>query len=327
MGDWELLCQSVDLIGFLKGKEKIRTLGYIEDINNFTSLTTEKLSRINGRVLRQKFSPREILNRAEVILEECEKNSIKTLTMGEYDYPAILSDMSDPAFRLYYRGEPLERDFEGVAVVGTRLPTWEGEKEAFRMGLELAVADCPVVSGLALGIDGEAHRGALAVNGRTIAVLGSGVDRVSPKQNEGTAKEILKKGGTLISEYPPGTPAAPWRFPARNRIIAGLSQAVIVVQAPKKSGALHTVDFALQEGRDVMITPSGLLSEGTAALERDGAFLAESAWQVLKELNSSVEKKSALLSKPKGRDDLVNYMEKELNEELITHGGNSYHVS
>jgi DNA processing protein len=167
MGEWELICQAIDLLSFLKGKEKIRTARTIESIGDFMNLDSNRLSRINNRILKQRFSPEDILSRAKEVLVMCEQSGIGMVTWGEDDYPQTLSHTSDPPFRLYYRGQPLLKDFEGTAIVGTRIPSWEGEKEAFRLGLELAGAECPVVSGLALGIDIEAHRGALAISGRT----------------------------------------------------------------------------------------------------------------------------------------------------------------
>lgn len=327
MKDWELLCQAVDELTFLNGREKVRTLQHLDGFEDYKRLTREKLSRLHDRVLRARFSPEDKLVQAEKTLERCARERIGCLTWGEDDYPRILSHSSDFPFRLYYRGERLLRDFQGVAVVGTRVPSWEGEKEAFRMGLELSLAECPVVSGLALGIDVEAHRGALAGHGRTVAVLGSGVDLITPGQNYDDALAILSTGGTILSEYPPGTPGASWRFPARNRIISGLSQAVVVVQAPPKSGALITVEYALEDGREVVITPAGMRTAGSAALAEDGARIVKTAAELLRELNTPYEGREVELKDPESREELIQLLREELKGEVAVHGGSRYRIS
>ncbi len=328
MTDRNLLNQTIDLMGNLRGREKALLAGSLSSLTELLCVDREALARITGRKPTLKDSPARLMEKAEGILERCVRDHIGCVTLGDRDYPESLAQTSDPPFRLYYRGQAPRSDWEGIAVVGTRLPTWNAKGEAFQLGLELAMMECPLISGLALGIDGEAHRGALAARGFTIAVLGSGVDLLTPEKNRKTGQEILRNGGSVISEYPPGTPGAPWRFPARNRIIAGLSRTVVVVQAPLRSGALITADFALEEGRDVAVTPAGAWGEGTARLIRDGAPVVESATDILRELRIETgEWINPCLPDPESRDQLVTYMDRELKGEVICHGGRYYRVS
>ena len=196
------------------------------------------------------------------------------LARGDPRYPALLAELHDPPQRLYVRGALVEAlRGPAVAVVGARSCSPYGADVARTLGRELAAAGVVVVSGLARGIDGEAHRGALDAGGPTVAVLGCGIDRDYPRSNAVLAQRVVD-GGVVVSEYPPGVEPAPWRFPARNRIIAGLSLATVVVEARERSGALITADFALELGRDVFAVPGEItaaLSVGTNDLLRQGA--------------------------------------------------------
>lgn len=207
--------------------------------------------------------------------------------LGEEGYPPLLASIYDPPERLYVRGEALGL-LHGpcAAVVGARACSGYGASVARTLGRELAAAGAVVVSGLARGVDGEAHRGALEAGGATVAVLGCGVDIDYPRANAALARRI-EATGLVVSEYPPGTEPAPWRFPARNRIVAGLSRVTIVVEARARSGALITADFALEEGRDVLAVPGEItsaLSAGTNALIRSGATPLLSAADALEAL-------------------------------------------
>lgn len=205
------------------------------------------------------------------------------LRRRDREFPALLAQLHDPPTELYVRGS---RDWlaqPAVAVVGARSCSAYGASVARTLGRELATAGLVVVSGLARGIDGEAHRGALEGGGLTVAVLGCGIDRDYPRAHAGLAERI-RASGAVVSEYPPGTEPAPWRFPARNRIIAGLSLATVVVEARERSGALITADFALELGREVFAVPGEItaaLSAGTNDLLRQGAAPLLSAADVL----------------------------------------------
>lgn len=201
------------------------------------------------------------------------------------ELPALLRAIHGPPSGLYLRGagDPDLLARPAVAVVGARACSSYGAQVARMLGRELAAAGLVVVSGLARGIDGEAHRGALETDGHTVAVLGCGIDRDYPAAHAGLARSIVERS-LIVSEYEPGIEPAPWRFPARNRVIAGLCAATIVVEARERSGALITADFALDEGREVFAVPGEItssLSAGTNALLRLGATPLTSAGDVL----------------------------------------------
>jgi len=205
--------------------------------------------------------------------------------LRRHELPPLLRAIHDPPKRLYLRGNGAERLLAGpaVAVVGARACSPYGRQVARRLGRELAAAGVVVVSGLARGIDGEAHRGALESDGHTVAVLGCGIDRDYPAAHAELARAIAERS-LLVSEYEPGVEPAPFRFPGRNRIIAGLCAATIVVEARERSGALITADFALEEGREVFAVPgeiSSPLSDGTNSLLKLGAAPLTRASDVL----------------------------------------------
>ncbi len=210
---------------------------------------------------------------------------IRWLARSDPAFPASLGSIFDPPAGLFLRGEapPDLLDRPAVAVVGARACSSYGSHVARTFARELAAAGVVVVSGMARGVDGEAHRGALEAGGATVAVLGCGVDRDYPAAHAELARRIAATG-LVVSEYPPGVEPAPWRFPARNRIVAGLTQATVVVEARERSGALITADLALEEGREVFTVPGEItsaLSSGTNALLRLGATAATSSADVL----------------------------------------------
>jgi DNA processing protein len=210
------------------------------------------------------------------------------IVLRRRELPPLLRAIHDPPARLYVRGhgDSAMLAQTAVAIVGARACSPYGAQVARMLGRELASAGVLVVSGLARGIDGEAHRGALATNGHTVAVLGCGIDRDYPAAHATLAQSIGERS-LIVSEYEPGVEPAPWRFPARNRIIAGLCSATIVVEARERSGALITADFALEEGREVFAVPGEItsaLSAGANALLRLGATPLTSAADVLESL-------------------------------------------
>lgn len=202
--------------------------------------------------------------------------TIGVVRRGEQGYPSLLAQIPDPPGRLWVRGDaPLSLlDRRAVAIVGARACSGYGRSVARLLAKAAAEAGAVVISGLARGVDAEAHRGALAGDGPTVAVLGCGIDRDYPAAHAGLASTIVERGGLVVSEYEPGVEPAPWRFPARNRLIAGLARATVVVEARERSGALITADFALEDGREVLAVPGELtsaLSAGTNGLLRQGA--------------------------------------------------------
>jgi DNA processing protein len=211
--------------------------------------------------------------------------------------PPLLGAIHDPPRRLYLRGtaEPELLARPAVAIVGARACSAYGAQVARMLGRELAAAGIIVVSGLARGVDGHAHRGALEADGHTIAVLGCGIDRDYPAAHAWLAQAIAERS-LIVSEYEPGVEPAPYRFPARNRIVAGLCVATIVVEARERSGALITADFALDDGREVFAVPGEItssLSAGTNALLRLGATPLTSAADVLETLGLDTAPKPA----------------------------------
>jgi len=215
--------------------------------------------------------------------------NIKTINIGDKNYPKLLKGIKDAPEVLYYRGE-LKAEENCFAVVGTRLASVYGKQVTLEIAGDLAEAGLTIVSGLAPGIDSFAHQTAVEKNKRTIAVLGTGLDEKSiyPQTNLKLAEKILKSGGALISEYPPGTPGSKFTFPKRNRIISGLSLGVLVVEAKQKSGALITAEWAKRQGRKIFAIPGPIHSsnsKGPHRLIKQGAKLVENANDILKELN------------------------------------------
>jgi DNA processing protein len=229
--------------------------------------------------------------------------TVRRLRRGERAYPGLLAAIHDPPATLWLRGEadPALLEELGVAVVGARSCSAYGRAVARSLARELAAAGAVVLSGLARGIDGEAHRGALDGGGRTVAVLGCGIDRDYPAAHAELARRIVANGGLVVSEYEPGVEPAPWRFPARNRIIAGLARLTVVVEARERSGALITADMALEQGREVMAVPGEItsaLSSGTNGLLRQGAAPVTCVRDVLEPLGLEVVEPAAAHTDP-----------------------------
>lgn len=216
----------------------------------------------------------------------CETPGHAIVALDDPAYPAALLTMHDPPPILYVRGRLESLHAPGIAIVGSRSATPQGADDARRFARELAAAGFVVVSGLALGIDAAAHRGALEGGGETVAVVGTGADVVYPAQHVALAHDIAQRGA-IISEWPPGTPAKPAHFPQRNRLIAGMSVGVLVVEAAQRSGSLITARLANEMGRDVFAIPGSIhapLARGCHGLIKDGAKLTETPEDVLEEL-------------------------------------------
>lgn len=228
---------------------------------------------------------------------------IRTVTFEEAGYPKRLLDVYNPPYLLYYKGTLPEEDERPVAMVGSRQPSEYGKKQAYDLAKLLSDNGFPVVSGMALGIDGYAHRGALAGTGRTYAVLGNGLDICYPARNGDIYQEIIRRG-CLFSELPPGTPPLRQNFPTRNRLISGLSSALVVVEARERSGSLITADFALEQGKDIYAIPgrtSDPMSLGTNLLIYQGANIIVSGPQLIADLvglpeSPAIDGKNRLIS-------------------------------
>jgi len=216
------------------------------------------------------------------------QQGIRLIAFGEDDYPPLLRQIYDPPSLLYVRGELVEYGL-AIAVVGARKATPYGKQAANWLAGDLAAKGCNVISGAARGIDTAAHKGALAAGGTTTAVLGCGVDIAYPPENRELLRTIAERGAVL-SEYPPGTPPLPFRFPARNRIINGLANGVVVVEAAERSGAMITVDYALAEGRDVFCIPGSIFSANSVGVNRliqQGATLVMGGNDIMREYGES----------------------------------------
>ena len=221
-------------------------------------------------------------------ISRCEKLGIELIPFGDAGYPGLLKEISDPPLILYVKGNLLESDPAAVAVVGSRHPSLYGQEQARRFARRFAEWGLTIVSGFARGIDRAAHEAALEISyGRTIAVLGSGLDVIYPKEHEALYEEITERGA-LVSEFALGTQPFAENFPKRNRIIAGLSLGVLVVEAHSRSGSLITAHLAADEGREVFALPGRvdqLGSRGTHRLLKEGAALAESPEDVFDALS------------------------------------------
>ena len=226
------------------------------------------------------------LSPARSVLEVCRREKIHILTFQDAAYPSGLRNIPDAPIVLYYKGQLPDFDSQPViGVVGTRKASVYGLQTAKRMGYQIAKCGGIVVSGMAYGIDGMAMSGALTAGQPTVGVLGCGADIVYPKSNRGLFRDV-ESYGCILSEFAPGTQPAKWTFPRRNRIISGLSNGVLVVEAPEKSGALITANFALEQGRDVFVVPGNIDQPGFVGnhrLLRDGATLVSSGWDILSE--------------------------------------------
>lgn len=221
----------------------------------------------------------------EKIGKQLKKEHISLVMPGEESYPCLLAECSDAPPLLFHKGF-LQPSREGIAIVGSRVATPYGKAAAALLAKEIVQDDYVIVSGLARGIDSAAHQGALEGDGTTWAFLAGGLDTLYPPENARLACAIMEKGA-LLSEYPPGMPAEAGHFPARNRLISGSSRGVVVVEAAEKSGSLITVDFALEQGREVFAVPGPIFSElskGTHQLIKNGAKLAVCKEDILHEL-------------------------------------------
>jgi len=215
--------------------------------------------------------------------------SIQKITLQDKDYPAILKELYSPPKIIYIKGKIIPKDKLAIGIVGTRKCTDYGKEIAYKLSSELSKLGITIVSGLAQGIDTYAHKGALDNKARTIAVLGTGIDKNSfyPLENYNLSEQIAENGA-IISEYKEGSRGTKYSFPQRNRIISGLSLGVIVIEAPEKSGALITADFAMEQNREVFVVPGPINSEnskGTNKLIKQGAKLITNISDILEELN------------------------------------------
>ena len=212
---------------------------------------------------------------------------IRTLIKEDVEFPQIFRDLKGSPEKIFLLGKIPEPELPLIAIVGTRKATTDGLEIAFNIGRELAENGIGIISGLALGIDGAAHKGCLKGGGRTWGVLARGLDKIYPASHESLAKEILENGGGLISEYEAGTEAFPNQFLERNRIVSALAKAVVVIECPIPSGALTTAKHAAEQGKEVFVIPGSIYNSnyrGSHMLLREGARLVTNAKEILEDL-------------------------------------------
>ena len=244
-----------------------------------------------------------------------ERAGLRVITFVDKSYPAILKEISDPPGLLYVKGEILPQDEVSLAVVGSRKYTSYGKRAVEKLVYPLSKAGLTIISGLALGIDTLAHMAALEAGGRTIGVLGCGLNQIYPAANYNLATEIVKRGGAIISEFPLGMPALKQNFAIRNRIIAGLSLGTLVIEAGLESGTLLTAKSALDYNREVFAVPGSIFEENSAGphkLIKSGAKLISEAQDVLEELNLE-----NLVKKQEVKEILVDCLEEETMIKLL----------
>jgi len=258
-----------------------------EFISRFPTLTSNAIKTINER---------RNFDYIENMLKLMEQNSMAFFSRNNEKYPDLLKKIPEPPLGIFCIGELPADDTHKIAIIGSRKCSEYGLLATRLLAKPLASTGVVIVSGMARGVDSMAHRGALDGKGKTIAVLGTSAEICYPKENKNLREEIIKNG-CLISEYPPGTTPQPAYFPARNRIISGLSSAVVVTEAKAKSGTLITVDQAMDQGREVMAVPGNIsskLSEGTNGLIREGATPVSSYEDILFALGIKKNEKSSL---------------------------------
>lgn len=309
----------------LKPFEKVLLAESVTDEMAFRSLKRVDVERLIGRrFIKADWKPESALRFAEEDEKNLTGSEIKCTFYWEESYPPQLREIYDPPYVLFYRGILPDYGKPMIAVVGTRYPTGRGINAAFQFGLSLGRCNLPVVSGLARGIDCAAHQGNIAGGGRTVAVLGNGIDQFYPVSSRSVGRDILVKDGCVISEYAPGMPPLKHHFPNRNRIISGLSRSTVVIEAPEKSGALITADYALEHGRDLFIHRDGTFGSagaGCRSLANDGARIITSAGEILDEwgIESAAPDNDAYDER-----ELTDMLEAELGSCLAKYNGEIY---
>lgn len=291
--------------------EKI--IEYFYDLRDLWESSSKEVNSIKG--LRNEVKEKIIINRnyknIEKLFEDIEKQNLNIITIYDENYPLGLKYIPDNPKVLYTKGNEIEDDKLSIAIVGSRKATSYGKWACEKFTRELVEMDVTIVSGLATGIDTIAHKTALDFGGKTIGIIGNGIDIVYPKKNLSLYKEMEEKG-TIISEFPLGTPPLAFNFPLRNRIISGISRGIIVIEAQEKSGSLITAHHGLEQGKDVFALPgniNSIFSEGTNKLIKDGAKPLLDIEDILEEI---YELKEKIKSNKIDNLDYSNYSETEI---------------
>ena len=281
-----ILLNLVSGVGSTRLRQLLDAFGDLERVFAAPIQELQHVEGIGPMVAQRVYAGCRDTQRLDRELALARREGATIVTLEDEGYPARLRTISDPPLALYLRGRLAAADDVAVGIVGARRASLYGIQCAERLGYDLALRGITLVSGLAIGIDGAAHRGALKASGRTLAVLGGGLSRVYPRAHEPLAGEVAEHGA-LMSEYPMEMPPLAGNFPRRNRIISGLSLGVVVVEAAQRSGALITADCALEQGREVFAVPgpmTAVTSQGTHQLLKQGARLVTSVEDILEEL-------------------------------------------
>jgi DNA processing protein len=290
----------------LSCREKLLLCKSFDTEQDFSRQSAADIEAMIGRKLAAPWNVDKVRRLAERDAAQSRLKGINWVSWDSRTYPPLLREIYDPPVVLFFKGNLPNPEAPLAAVVGTRKPSPQAAAQAYRIAHDLARSGVSVVSGLALGIDAMAHRGNIEGGAPTVAVLGSGLDKVYPSSNRTLARRILETGGCLLSEYPPGTDPRKWNFPARNRIISGLARGVLIVEAPEKSGALITASFALEHNRELWVASCGLTAtcsftacgaaegerqktafdrRGSTKLAEDGAGIIRDASDILEAWN------------------------------------------
>ncbi len=293
----------IDGIGPQKLKTLLTTFGTAENAWKADLATLRKVLSVD-KLPEKIFFERQNIN-PNLEWEKIEKAGIDVIAFTSPAYPRLLKEIHNPPYLIYTRGKLVFNEIPAIAIVGSRKFSNYGEQLANVFARDLAKAGFVIISGLALGIDAISHRGALEARGKTIAVLGGGIDNKSiyPRANYNLAQEIIASNGLIMSDYPPETSASATTFPARNRIIAGLSLGTLVIEAGEKSGTLITAKMSLESNREVFAIPGSIFSPtsiGTNNLIKSGAKIVTCVQDILEELNlfQNLEAKQAILKLP-----------------------------
>jgi DNA processing protein len=331
MDAYERLCLlALSHVEFLHPAEKLLLIEMLARPSRLFELTRADLGRLIGRRLSsESWKPAEILAAGERTEKSLTRDGMGSILYWDPSYPPQLREIYDPPIVFFLRGALPDSGLSLAGIVGTRFPTGGARTAAFRLGFELGREGIGVVSGLARGIDREAHEGCVEAGGVSVAVLGNGIDMIYPGSSMDAAQGILENGGAVISEYPPGIPPLRWHFPERNRIISGLCRSVVVVQAPERSGALITAEYALDQGRDLYVHAAGIggsVGAGTRALAEAGAPVIEGGAGILREWGVAPRARRAQAlpdGLPEG-DRLAMLLKEEIDGNCALKGGEAF---
>jgi DNA processing protein len=318
----------------LRTREKLLLFEGVESLEDLTTLHQRDVESCICRKLKPgTWNPRDYLGEIERDMAVMKQRGIHSLFIRDPRYPQQLREIYDPPFVLFYRGTLPTFTVPCVGIVGTRFPSCAARSAAFQTGLELSRLGIHVVSGLAKGIDRESHEGSVRGKGISIGVLGNGIDTVYPTSSRKTAEKILEHEGAIFSEYFPGVLPLKYHFPARNRIISGLSRSVVIIQAPSRSGALITADYALEQGRDIYVHRAGLTGTqgaGSRRLYEEGAPVIDYGKEIcadwgfhidLSYLNCHISIEETGMQPGK---ELAHMLEYELSGRIEMHNGEYY---